>query len=133
MQSKRSNSLVITATTLTGAVLISMGVTSSVFACPMADKINGLFKGAGITPSESVTKPFDITKAGLIGGGLAAIASLVVAKKVSAQRLAKAQQPVDATTEVDYLAAAAFSIPIPAEALKSLPAESEDRDVTTVP
>jgi hypothetical protein len=133
MQSKRSNSIVIKATTLTGAVLISLGVTSSVFACPMADKINGVLKGMGNTPSETITKPFDMTKAGLIGGGLAAIAGLVVAKKVSAQRLAKAQQPVDATTEVDYLAAAAFSIPIPAEALKSRSAESEDRGVTPVP
>ncbi len=133
MQSKRSNSLAITAATLTGTVLISMGMTSSVFACPMADKVNGLLKGTGNTPSETITKPFDMTKAGLIGGGLAAIAGLVVAKKVSAQRLAKAQQPVNASTEIDYLAASAFSIPIPAEALKSLPAESEDRDLTPTP
>jgi hypothetical protein len=132
MQSKRSNSLAITAATLTGAALLSLAVTNSVFACPMADKINGLFKGAGNTPSESVTKPFDMTQAGLIGGSLAAIASLVVAKKVSAQRLVKAQEPVDTTTEVDYWATSAFSIPVPAEALKSLPAESEDRDLTPV-
>jgi hypothetical protein len=133
MQSKRSNSLAITATTLTGAVLISLGVTSSVFACPMADKLDGVLKGTGNTPSEPITKPFDMTQAGLIGGSLAAIAGLVVAKKVSAQRLAKAQPPVNTTTDVDYVAATAFSIPVPAEALKSLPAESEDRDVAPVP
>jgi hypothetical protein len=125
MQSKRSNSLAIKATTLTGAVLISLGVTSSVFACPMADKINGVLKGPGNTPSEPITKPIDMTKAGLVGGGLAAIAGLIVAKKVSAQRLAKAQPTVDATPEIDYVSAAAFSIPIPAEALSQELSASE--------
>ncbi len=133
MQSNRSNSVLMTAATLTGAALIGFGLTGSVFACPFGDKVNGVLKGTGSTPTETPTQPINLTKAGLIAGSVAAIAGLVAAKKVGAQRLAKAQQPINATTEIDHLAAAAFSIPIPAEALKSLPAESEAQDLTPAP
>ncbi len=138
MQLNRSNSALITAATLTGAALIGIGVASSAFACPFADKAKGILKGTGSTPTEASTQPIDLTKMGLIGGSIAAIAGLVVAKKVQTQRLAKVQPPLNqpqanATTEIDHLTAATFSIPVPAEALKSLPTESEERDLTSVP
>jgi hypothetical protein len=138
MQSNRSNSVLMMAATLTGAALIGFSMTGAVFACPFGDKVNGVLKGTGSTPTEASAQPIDLTKMGLIGGSIAAIAGLVVAKKVQTQRLAKVQPPLNqpplnATNEVDHLAAAAFSIPVPAEALKSLSAESEERDLTPVP
>jgi|GEM_PF-1906561 hypothetical protein len=135
VKSNISLAAILSATAITGGVLLAAANPSQAFGCPFS-KSKGTSVETSGAPSGLVAKKFDPTKLGIAAAGMASVAGLFAAGMAyKARRAGKLDPDTGEVAPEDFLQETP-SLAIPQEAFSSASSEeaspSGDRELTLV-